>query len=55
MDIHIGNRSIVPLREAKEPEYFGPVEFQLRIASDEETILNQTIPFTNLLKENKID
>ena len=51
LDIYVGNTSIIPVSEAFETEYFGPVEFSLNIENEEKTILSKTIPFSSILEE----
>ena len=51
LDIFVGNKSIIPLKESFETEYFGPLEFTLNIENEEKSILSETIPFSSLLEE----
>ena len=51
LDIFVGNKSIIPLKETFETEYFGPIEFTLNIENEEKSILSETIPFNSLLEE----
>ena len=51
LDIFVGNKSIIPLKETFETKYFGPVEFTLNIENEEKSILSETIPFNSLLEE----
>ena len=51
LDIFVGNKSIIPLKETFETEYFGPIEFTLNIENEEKSILSETIPFNSLLGE----
>ena len=51
LDIYVGNKSIIPVREAFETQYFGPVEFSLNIENEDNTVLSKTIPFSSLLEE----
>ena len=52
LNIFVGNKSVIPLSQNTEPQYFGPVEFKLEIANNENIILSQTIPFTSILGED---
>jgi len=52
LDIFVGNKSVIPFSEDTEPQYFGPVEFKLEIANNENIILSQTIPFSSIQGED---
>ena len=51
LDIFVGNKSVIPLSGTFEPQYFGPVEFNLKIENEEKTILSETVPFSYILGE----